>query len=78
FAVGATVPLAGGNLIGMYQDRNDRTSNNLDTSGYSLGFTYPLSRRTNAYVAASNRSADGLTPTSFERRQYTLGVRHLF
>ncbi len=54
---GVTIPLFGGSLFGSYQDYNgDRvqltplTFDERDAKIYGIGYTYPLSRRTNIYV----------------------------
>ena len=47
---------------------------------WALGYTYPLSRRTNLYVNFSDSDGEGAfqgSPT-LDRKQYTMGMRHLF
>jgi hypothetical protein len=62
--LGVTVPLFGGNLLASYMDRNgDPQSTSLvlptvderDFTTWSIGYTYPLSRRTNLYANYSRR-----------------------
>lgn len=63
-----------------------------DVRVWAVGYTYPLSRRTNLYATYSDRDEELLfstagVPTSgrvdqqrpaVDRKQYTVGVRHLF
>ncbi len=84
---GVTVPLFGGSILGSYTRYNaDRvqltptTFDERDFRAYALGYTYPLSRRTNVYVTASRLDGKNTLENSptFDRRQYTVGMRHLF
>ena len=61
YELGVKVKLAGGELLAAYQGRDDDWNANLDVWG--IGFTYPLSRRTNLYTFVSDTSADD-TPTT--------------
>ena len=61
YELGVRVKLVGGELLAAYQGRDDDWNANLDVWG--LGFTYPLSRRTNLYTFVSDTSADD-TPTA--------------
>ena len=47
---------------------------------WAIGYTYPLSRRTNLYVNFSDSDGEGAFQGSatLDRKQYTLGMRHLF
>jgi len=46
---------------------------------WALGGTWNLSRRTNLYASYAQRNADGsFQSTSFDAKQFALGVRHLF
>ena len=85
--VGVTVPLFGGQLLGSYQSRNgDRaqvtatTYYEADVSVWAVGYTYPLSRRTNLYASWSDKNAEKSinAVTTLDRSQFTLGMRHLF
>jgi predicted porin len=105
YMVGLTVPLFGGNLLGSYQwsDAKNIVSSAPATQGaefepdfnfWGVGYTYPLSRRTNIYVGYGERSWDGritavsspglppvLLPQAaqgFDRSQFALGFRHIF
>ncbi len=52
-----------------------------DIDVWAIGYTYPLSRRTNLYINYSDRDGEhsvnnnaGIVPG----KQYTMGIRHLF
>lgn len=99
FMVGVTVPLFGGQFLFSYQDRNgDPVSVRIgsttaplvtrerDLDVWAIGYTYPLSRRTNLYGNWSSKSGDLYnttaanvrTTTNLGNNQLTFGVRHLF
>lgn len=61
YEIGAKVKLVGGEIFAAYQGRDDDWNADLDVWG--LGFTYPLSRRTNLYTFVSDTKADD-TPTA--------------
>jgi general bacterial porin, GBP family len=61
YELGVKVKLVGGEFLAAYQGRDDDWNANLD--GWGLGFTYPLSRRTNFYTFVSDTSAND-TPTA--------------
>lgn len=58
---GVSVKFLGGDVLLSYQQRNDEFNADLDVWG--LGYTYPLSRRTNVYAFVSDTTADD-TPTA--------------
>ena len=46
---------------------------------WALGGTWNLSRRTNLYASYAQRNADGsFQSTSFDAKQFAIGMRHLF
>ena len=51
-----------------------------DRDVWAIGYTYPLSRRTNLYINFSDSDGEGFINNSvtLDRKQYTVGVRHLF
>jgi general bacterial porin, GBP family len=61
YEIGLKVKLVGGELLAAYQGRDDDWNANLGVWG--LGFTYPMSRRTNLYTFVSDTSAND-TPTA--------------
>jgi predicted porin len=48
---GVTVPLAGGNVLASFINRDDRTAANQDAKQWGLGYLYPLSKLTSVYMA---------------------------
>jgi predicted porin len=85
--VGVTVPLFGGNFLASYQDRDgdpvtlvSGAVDERDVKIWSIGYTYPLSRRTNLYANYSD--SDGKKTlennTTWDRTMLTFGMRHLF
>jgi predicted porin len=85
--VGLTVPLFGGQLLASYMDRDGEPqvispvlTDERDFSTWSLGYTYPLSRRTNVYANYSDTDGDKTLNNSpaWDRKMLTLGIRHLF
>ena len=89
---GFTVPLAGGALWGSYQRYDgDRvtfaptgtgaiTFDERDVKIWGVGFSYPLSRRTNIYTAFARYDGDHTlnNSTGFDRKAYSVGMRHSF
>lgn len=61
YEVGAKIKFAGGEFLAAYQGRNDDWDANLNVWG--LGYTYPLSRRTNLYTFVSDTNAND-SPTT--------------
>ncbi len=52
-----------------------------DVRVWAVGYTYPFSRRTNAYINFSDLDSElrsGATRAENGRKQYTVGMRHLF
>lgn len=83
YAVGFTAPLATGSLLGLFQKRQDKSDLRANLRVIGLGYTYPLSRRTNLYTYFSDSKTqnDTVTDAAFQdlsRRQYAVGLRHTF
>jgi predicted porin len=92
--VGVSIPLFGGSLFGSYQDYDgDRVTlavpvvvppalpvvDERDVKIWAIGYTYPLSRRTNLYAAyGDNDAKETLNNTFADRKVYSVGIRHLF
>jgi predicted porin len=91
--VGATVPLFGGQFLASYQDRDGDpiqvrigsttaplVTRERDLSVWAIAYTYPLSRRTNAYINWSSRDGEksANANATIDRNQGTIGIRHLF
>ncbi|HVE89227.1 MAG TPA: porin [Burkholderiaceae bacterium] len=84
---GITIPLLGGNILASYTrydgDRVQLTPTTFDERDFkniAVGFTYPLSRRTNVYATWNRVDGDHTINNSatLDRKQYTVGMRHLF
>jgi predicted porin len=55
--LGVSAPLAGGELLAAWQDRDDKAYS-ADLKVWAIGYTYPLSARTNLYAFYSDTTAD--------------------
>jgi predicted porin len=73
-------------LLASYQSRDADTmgtgtaATNPDLRVWAIGYSYPFSRRTNMYASFSDRDGKGTNQNNatWDRKQYTVGVRHLF
>jgi len=83
--LGVGVPLAGGNLVASYINKDDK-QNNQDAQQYAIGYLYPMSKRTTLYSSVAkikNKNGAGYTvgnntePGSGDKA-FNLGVRHAF
>lgn len=80
------LPLGTGTLMGMYLLKDDRTRFNQDARQVSVAYSYPLSKRTDLYVAygyLDNRNGAGYTVVNSSEsgsgdRASTIGVRTVF
>jgi len=83
---GATVPIAGGNLLASYIHHNDRTTKDADAQQFGVGYIYPLSKRTSVYTAfAKIQNRNGATFTvgnatasGTGNKAFNFGVVHNF
>lgn len=91
--VGVSAPLGAGTLLASYINKNDRLANS-NTGGkqFAIGYTYPLSKRTNFYTSygrinndnggvnfVGDASSGGSAPRAGENSNaFTVGVRHKF
>ena len=71
--LGAFVPATGGCSVPFVSREADRDV-------WAIGYTYPLSRRTNVYLNFSDSDGEGFYNNNIgiDRKQYTAGIRHLF
>lgn len=83
---GATVPIAGGNLLASYIHHNDRTATDKDAQQFGVGYIYPLSKRTSVYTAFAkiqNRhgaafTVGNATASGTGNKAFNFGVVHNF
>lgn len=75
--VGLTVPVGSASVFGSYQNRDFKLATANDGRVYGLGFSYPLSRRTNFYGLFSDADQKNVNGAS-DRRELAFGVRHSF
>ena len=70
---GAFVPATNGCSVAL-------TSREADRDVWAIGYSYPLSRRTNLYVNYSDSDGEKFLNNNvgIDRKQYTVGMRHLF
>lgn len=79
YMLGATVPLGAGSLIGSFQNRDDKTTANKDGRVVSVGYTYPLSARTNVYTyLADVDGKNGNDNAGIDSKEFAVGLRHTF
>lgn len=82
--LGANVPLGGGNLMASYQtgkiDYRAVGVSDDKLRKLAVGYTYPLSRRTNIYSSFAQARLKDEGPGNFtvKARELNLGVRHTF
>ena len=84
--LGVQVPLVGGTLMASYINKNDRTALNQDAHQWGIGYTYPVSKRTNLYTAyakINNKNGAGYTvgnntDAGTGDTGFNLGIRHTF
>ena len=82
YMAGVSAPLGGGSLMASYNNRNGKLQGTYeaDLVRWGIAYSYPLSRRTNLYASyADNNGKKSLDNNpSYDFRQFTLGMRHLF
>lgn len=91
--LGVTVRLLGGEILASYFERDGdaqqitaatptaaATFDERDFQTWAVGYTYPLSRRTNVYINFSDTDGEKNlnNSTTWDRKQFTVGMRHLF
>ena len=56
------------------------TTRERDVRVWAVGFSYPFSRRTNGYMTFSDRDGEKFVNNDItvDRKEYTVGIRHLF
>jgi len=80
--LGALAPIGGGTLKASWGrlDIDDNAANNGTVTKFSIGYDYPLSKRTNVYAdLGSGRKQQGNSAAGFTNNTaYALGVKHTF
>jgi predicted porin len=84
--VGVSVPFGVGTLLASIVHKDDKTAFNQDATQYGLGFTYPLSKRTDLYTSIAyikNQNGAGytvgnMTELGSGNKAYNVGMRHSF
>jgi predicted porin len=84
--IGANIPAGPGNVLASYIRKDDKTVNNQDANQWALGYIYPLSKRTSAYVAYAkikNKNGAGYTVGNNNEagsgdKAFNVGMRHSF
>jgi len=64
WSLGGVIPAGPGAVLLSYAQSNIGTANNADSKGYTLGYLYPMSKRTTAYAAYSHTSNDAAAVVS--------------
>ena len=82
YSIGVSIPVGSFDFSLGYADGSTKTNGvkSFDASGYALGATYALSKRTRLYGAYLDGDVEnaGTGATTFERQFYAVGVRHDF
>ncbi len=92
--VGVSAPVGGGTVMASYIKKTDKTNNNFGAKQYAIGYTYPLSKRTNLYTSyghitndananfvvsdASSGGANSVPNNGQSSNAFAVGVRHTF
>ncbi len=85
--IGATVPMGpAGTMMASFIHVNDKNTANADANQFALGYSYALSKRTNAYASyakISNKNSAGYTVGNNSNvgtgdKAFNVGVRHSF
>ena len=74
WSLGAVIPAGPGAVAISYAKLNDDTCTDCDANSYTLGYLYPMSKRTTAYVAYSHANQDnGTNSYSVDNSVLSLG-----
>jgi predicted porin len=86
--LGVSAPIGGGSIMASFVRNDVKNVSDSTSDQYALGYTYPLSKRTNLYTSASylsndrkvnvNASTAAGTPLGSDVRQFNVGMRHTF
>ena len=95
YMLGVSIPLFGGSLFASYQKYDGdavtlavpvpvppaaATVDERDLKYWGIGYTYPLSRRTNLYAAYGDANGEKTINNNpaFDKKTFGVGIRHLF
>ncbi|HYD58714.1 MAG TPA: porin [Noviherbaspirillum sp.] len=88
--IGVSAPVGAGTFLASYIRKSDQTAAGNDASQVALGYTYPLSKRTNLYTSVAHidntvantapgfYTAGNATDAGSGNRSFNVGVRHTF
>jgi predicted porin len=86
YMLGVTVPVGPGALLASFIRKDDRSGLNADADQWALGYTHPLSRRTNLYTSFARINNDpgagftigNATEPGSGDKAFNIGIRHKF
>jgi predicted porin len=91
--IGLTAPVGPGKLIFVYANLKDKINNSADAKHIGLGYTYPLSKRTDVYasvakvdndtnakyrIGTATATLETVSTNGFDPKSYEVGIRHQF
>lgn len=77
FLLGATVPVGAGNVLASWIRADDKNSD-AQSDQIALGYTHPLSKRTNLYTSAAWQKTEAPARADVKATIFNAGIRHLF
>jgi predicted porin len=77
FLLGATVPVGPGNILASWIRADDKNSD-AKSDQIALGYTHPLSKRTNLYTSAAWQKTEVPAAADVKATIFNAGIRHLF
>lgn len=75
--LGATVPVGPGNALASWIRADDKNSD-AKSDQIALGYTHPLSKRTNLYTSAAWQKTEAPAAAEVKATIFNAGIRHLF
>lgn len=84
--LGVSAPVGGGTVMASYVRKNDKSAANMDANQAGIGYTYPLSKRTNVYTAYGRINNDNGAAYTVGNaieggsgdKAFNVGIRHKF
>ncbi|WP_194724156.1 porin [Noviherbaspirillum malthae] len=77
FLLGATVPVGVGNVLASWIRADDKNSD-AKSDQIALGYSHPLSKRTNLYTSAAWQRSEATGAADVKATIFNAGIRHLF